>query len=107
MRPEPTTTLLHETLCVAVIEEVAAALHPDLSYPPEFKKMILWTFLESCNTYLHTARLQIRRMVREGRDPFGGRTTRFDYDFILIRLDFLHDSVSELCRSRFLDWEFD
>ncbi|KAL3180462.1 hypothetical protein MRX96_009018 [Rhipicephalus microplus] len=48
---------------------------------------------------IRTARLQMRRMVREGTDPFGGHTTRCDYDFILIRLECLNENVLELSES--------
>ncbi|KAL3180454.1 hypothetical protein MRX96_009011 [Rhipicephalus microplus] len=99
--------LLHETLRVAVIEEVASALHPDSSYKLEHRKFVLVTFLKSYKTHLRTVRLQIRRMVNEGRDPFRGRTTRYDYDFILIRLERLYDAVSELNEKGIFDKKVD
>ncbi|KAL3180474.1 hypothetical protein MRX96_009029 [Rhipicephalus microplus] len=95
--------LHHETLRVAVCEEVEDALDPGSSYSPELRKIVLKTFVESYDTYVYTARLQMRRMVREGSDPFGGRMTRCDYHFLLIRLECLYETVLELSESRSCD----
>ncbi|KAL3180468.1 hypothetical protein MRX96_009023 [Rhipicephalus microplus] len=67
--------LLHETLRVAVCDEVEDALDPGSSYSSELRKFVLMTFLKSYKAQLRTLRLQMRRMVRQGSDPFGGRTT--------------------------------
>ncbi|XP_075732726.1 ubiquitin-conjugating enzyme E2 Z-like [Rhipicephalus microplus] len=95
--------LLHETLRVAVCDEVEDALDPGSSYSPELRKFVLMTFLNSYKAHLRTVRLQMRRMVRDGSDPFGGRTTRCDYDFILIRLECLYEIVLDLSESTSCD----
>ncbi|KAL3180469.1 hypothetical protein MRX96_009024 [Rhipicephalus microplus] len=88
------------TLRVAVCDEVEDALDPGSSYSPELRKVLLITFLKSCKAHLRTVWLQMRRMVREGSDPIGRvRTTRCDYDFILIRLECLYENVLELSES--------
>ncbi|XP_037286351.2 ubiquitin-conjugating enzyme E2 Z [Rhipicephalus microplus] len=95
--------LLHETLRVAVGDEVEAALDPASSYAPELRKVVLRTFVEMYDTYVETVRLQMGRMVREGTDPFGGRTIRFEYDDILTRLRSLYDIVFDLNETGFSD----
>ncbi|XP_075732727.1 ubiquitin-conjugating enzyme E2 Z [Rhipicephalus microplus] len=95
--------LHHETLRVAVCDEVEDALDPGSSYSPELRKFVLMTFLKSYKAHLRTVRLHMRRMVREGSDPFGDRTTRCDYDFDLIRLECLYESLLELSESTSFD----
>ncbi|XP_075732725.1 ubiquitin-conjugating enzyme E2 Z-like [Rhipicephalus microplus] len=90
--------LLHETLRVAVCDEVEDALDPGSSYSPELRKFVLMTLLKSYKAHLRTV-----RMVREGSDPFGGRTTRCDYHFILIRLECLYEIVLDLSESTSCD----
>ncbi|KAL3180458.1 hypothetical protein MRX96_009014 [Rhipicephalus microplus] len=92
--------LLHKTLRVAVCDEVDHARDPGSSHSPELRKFVLTTFLKSHKAHLRTVRLLMRRMVREGSDPIGRvRTTRCDYDFILIRLECLNENVLELSES--------
>nr|XP_037289344.1 ubiquitin-conjugating enzyme E2 Z-like [Rhipicephalus microplus] len=92
--------LLHETLRVTVCDEVEDALDPGSSYSPELRKFVLMTFLKFYKAHMRTVRLQMRRIVREVSDPIGRvRTTRCDYDFILIRLELLNENVLELSES--------
>ncbi|KAL3180459.1 hypothetical protein MRX96_009015 [Rhipicephalus microplus] len=91
--------LHHETLRVAACDEVEDALDPGSAYSPELRNIVFMTFLQSHKAHLRAVRLLMRRMVREGSDSFGGRTTRCDYDFILIRLECLYENVLELSES--------
>ncbi|KAL3180465.1 hypothetical protein MRX96_009021 [Rhipicephalus microplus] len=95
--------LHHETLRVAVCDEVEDALGPGSSYSPGLRKFVHMTFLKSYKAHSRTVRLQMRRMVREGSDSFRGRTTRCDYDFILIRLECLYENALERSESTFCD----
>ncbi|KAH7942981.1 ubiquitin-conjugating enzyme E2 Z [Rhipicephalus sanguineus] len=99
--------LVHETLRVAVCDEVEAALDLHSSYSPEIRKVVLRTFPELYDTHVETVRLQMGRTACEGSDPFGGRTTRYEYDKILTRLRCLYDRVLKLSETGFSDLKVD
>ncbi|XP_075732724.1 ubiquitin-conjugating enzyme E2 Z-like [Rhipicephalus microplus] len=84
----------------ALVED---ALDPGSSYSPELRNFVFMTFLKSYKAHSRTVGLQMRRMVREGSNPFGVRTTRCDYDFILIRLERLYENVLGLSESTSCD----
>ncbi|KAL3193615.1 hypothetical protein MRX96_016962 [Rhipicephalus microplus] len=46
-------------------------------------------------------------MVRGGSNSFGCLRTRYEYDFILTRLQCLYEIVLDLSETRFSDWQVD
>ncbi|KAL1434439.1 hypothetical protein MTO96_011538 [Rhipicephalus appendiculatus] len=93
--------LVHETIRVAVCDEVEAALDPHSSYSSELRKVVLRTFPELYDTHVETVRFQMGRTGSEGIDPFGGRTTRYEYEKLRTRLQRLYERVLKLSETGF------
>lgn len=93
--------LVHETLRVAVCDEVEASLDAGSSYPPELRKVVLRTFPELYDSHVETVRLNLRHTGFEGTDPFGGRTVTYQYDELLTRLQHLYDQVLKISEAGF------
>ncbi|KAH6942738.1 hypothetical protein HPB50_009649 [Hyalomma asiaticum] len=95
--------LLHETLRVAVCDEVEASLDPESPYPPELRKVVLKTFPELYDSHVETVRLHMALTGSEGRDPFGGRKVTYEYNKLLARLQCLYERVLKLSETGFSD----
>ncbi|XP_050052684.1 ubiquitin-conjugating enzyme E2 Z-like [Dermacentor andersoni] len=77
----------HETIRVAVCDQVEAALNGSARCPPAFREQILKTFLELYNGYEEAAKAQQHLTGRVMRDTYtASRVAVFQYEELLMRL---------------------
>ncbi|XP_065293953.1 ubiquitin-conjugating enzyme E2 Z-like [Dermacentor albipictus] len=81
----------HETLRVAVCDQVDAALREDAQCPPALRKVILESFLESYNKYEETVNARLHQTGTTLRDPLMNATKTAQYETLLTRLQSLKD----------------
>ncbi|KAH7960505.1 hypothetical protein HPB49_020664 [Dermacentor silvarum] len=85
----------HETIRVAVCDQVDAALREDAQCPPTFRKVILASFLELYGKYESAVKARLHQTGRQLWDPLGYKYTSAQYETLLMRLRSLKDKVKE------------
>ncbi|KAK8764117.1 hypothetical protein V5799_033274 [Amblyomma americanum] len=88
----------HETLRVAVCNQVEAALEDDPHCPPPFRKLILDSFLESYVKYEDAIKDQLHMTGTEMKDTYSpSLVATFQFETLLTRLQYLkHEVVNKL-----------
>ncbi|KAL1482220.1 hypothetical protein MTO96_033947 [Rhipicephalus appendiculatus] len=85
----------HETIRVAVCDQVDAALRQDDKCPPAFRKIILKSFLESSSKYEDIVKARLHQTGTQLRDTLGGVYKTAEYETLLTRLQNLKDEVQK------------
>ncbi|KAH7958849.1 hypothetical protein HPB49_005811 [Dermacentor silvarum] len=85
----------HETIRVAVCDQVDAAFREDAQCPPAFRKVILESFLELYAKYERTVKARLHQTGWQLWDPLGYKYTTAQYETLLMRLRSLKDKVKE------------
>ncbi|KAH7958554.1 hypothetical protein HPB49_002622 [Dermacentor silvarum] len=83
----------HETIRVAVCDQVDAALEEHAQCPPAFRKVVLESFLESYDKYEDVVKARLHQTGTQLRDTVFGSTTTAQYETLLTRLQSLRDKI--------------
>ncbi|KAH7957761.1 ubiquitin-conjugating enzyme E2 Z [Rhipicephalus sanguineus] len=90
------TLIQHETIRVAVCEQVEAALRDDAKCPPSFRKVILESFLESYGKYVDAVTARLDQTGTPLKYFALGSVKRIaEYDALLTRLQSLKSQVEK------------
>ncbi|KAH7970651.1 hypothetical protein HPB49_013112 [Dermacentor silvarum] len=87
--------LQHETIRVAVCDQVDAALREDAQCPPALRKVILESFLESYNKYEDTVNARLHQTGTTLKDTLFIVTKAAQYETLLTRLQSLKDKIQK------------
>ncbi|KAL1477495.1 hypothetical protein MTO96_035694 [Rhipicephalus appendiculatus] len=85
----------HETIRVAVCDQVDAALRADARCPPIFRSVILDSFLKLYTKFENTCVTRRHQTGWQLWDPVGFKYTTAQYKTLLTRLQALRDKVDE------------
>lgn len=86
----------HETIRVAVCDQVDAALREDFRCPPTFRKVILDSFLQMYRKYENTVKARLHETGWQLWDPVSFKYITAQYETLLARLQDLRDKVEEM-----------
>lgn len=87
--------LQHETIRVAVCDQVDTALGEHAQCPPAFRKFILDSFLESYAKYEDTVKARLHQTGSKLEDTAFGKTTTAQYQTLLTRLQSLKEKIEK------------
>uniref|UniRef100_A0A131YME2 Ubiquitin-conjugating enzyme E2 Z n=1 Tax=Rhipicephalus appendiculatus TaxID=34631 RepID=A0A131YME2_RHIAP len=85
----------HETIRVAVCDQVDAALREDAKCPPSFRRIILESFLESYSKYEDAVKARLHQTGTQLWDAFCNVYRTAEYETLLTRLQSLKDKVEK------------
>lgn len=85
----------HETIRVAVCDQVDAALREDAKCPPSFRKIILESFLESYSKYEDAVKARLDQTGTQLWEAFHNVYRTAEYETLLKRLQSLKEKVEK------------
>ncbi|KAH8038541.1 hypothetical protein HPB51_001805 [Rhipicephalus microplus] len=85
----------HETMRVAVCDQVEACLKETIKCPPSLSSQILKLFLESYDKYEYAVSTKLHLTDRQMKDPYTRVVSKYQYETLLSRLKSLREQVDK------------